>query len=363
MNLNRPRILLPILLCLPLAAGPLEWGVNIHSGGKDPETLAAKLAERKLTCVRMDLWGNDPKYLARFRVAGEFLVKKGIKIEAVIYSKFSAGQARHQDLEADLVEVERTAYEGTRPQIERSRDLLRDFELQNEISLYRGIKAAGSTGERAADFDTPCGRLQAAVLRGMSKAVRDVGKEAATPLRIILGTTDRSFALLDFFLEQGVVFDVVGYHIYPWENHKPLDADPWFGPGGPLGQLARFDRPIRLNEFNAGEIYSGRPSRPTLPDYANAADDPVTEAGFRSLDKHLKELLGQTRANLEAVLFYEIWDEPHKGPPENRFGLYFDEALTLPKVSLLLAASYAGGSLSPAEKGELEKRQLGNIER
>ncbi|MBI4978749.1 MAG: hypothetical protein HZC28_14815 [Spirochaetes bacterium] len=341
------------------AANAIQWGVNIHSGGSDPKNVAEKLAERNLKCVRMDLWGSDPKYLAKFKNAAAELNAKGIKIEAVLFSKFSAGQSRHQDYNADFAEVEKSVYDSIKPQIENTKDIMLDYELQNEMSLYKGIKVAGSSGQNANDYDTPAGRLQAAVLRGMSKAIDDVRKSSGLPLRIILGTTDRSFGLLTFMQEQGVLFDVIGYHIYPWEQHKPLDVDPWFGSGGPLGQLALFNKPIRINEFNTGEIYSGGPAYPTKPDYENRADESVTEAGFRSLDKHLKEIMNQTAANVEAVIFYELWDEARKAVPENRFGLYFDEDLQKPKISLLLATSFAGGTLSLAEKDELIKRGIG----
>jgi len=363
MKATLPAIVACSLACaFPAASATnaIQWGVNIHSGGSAPERLAGRLAERNLKCVRMDLWGNDAKYLAKFRNAAAFLNAKGITIEAVVYSHFSAGQPRHQDLDADLAEVEKSAYESTKPQIEKTMDVMHDYELQNEISLYKNIRAPGATGQKEGDYDTPCGRLQAAVLRGMSKAIDDVRKASGQPLRIILGTTDRSFGLLSYMQQEGVVFDVVGYHIYPWEQHKPLDQDPWFGSGGPLTQLAQFNRPLRINEFNAGEISSGGPSYPAKTNYENRSGAPITEAGYRSIDRHLKEIVGQKVANVEAVLFYEIWDEPRKAAPENRFGLYYDEEMQRPKVSLFIAASFAGGLLSLHEKDQLLKRGLGN---
>lgn len=355
------------IFCLALVSGSfclaagntIQWGVNVHSGGNDPKNVAEKLSERNLKFVRMDLWGNDAKYLAKFRNAAESFQTKNIKIETVVYTIFSGGQPRSQDYDADLKEVEKTAYDTTKSQIEKTKDLVQDFELQNEISLYKGIKIAGSSGQSEEDFDTPAARLQAANLRGMSKAIDEVRKSSGLPLRIILGTTDRSYGLLKFMEQQGVLFDVIGYHIYPWEQHAPLDSDPWFGNGGPLGQLTRFKKPIRINEFNAGEIYSGVGGYSAKASYENKNDDAVTEAGFRSVDKHLREILNQSRANVEAVLFYEIWDEPRKAAPENRFGLYFDEELEQPKISLLLVTSFAGGKLSTAEKKELVKREIG----
>ena len=251
-------------------------------------------------------------------------------------------------------------YNETRPQINATKDLLHDFELQNEVTLYPNIKAVGTTGQNASDYDVPCGRMQAAVLRGMSRAIADVRREAGLPLRIIVGTTDRSFGFIRFMQQQKVALDVVGYHIYPWEQNKPLDKDPWFGPGGALGQLGRFLLPVRINEYNAGEIYSGAGSHSATPPYENAAGQPVTEQGFRSVHTHLQEIVLNTVANVEAVLFYEIWDEPGKEAPENRFGLFYDSAMASPKVTLLLASCFAGGSLAPAERDLLVQRQLSN---
>jgi hypothetical protein len=360
------RILALSILCTGFlrpaacATGGIQWGANIHDGGSDPQTLANRLAERNLKRVRMDLWGNDHNYLIKFRNAATILNAKGTQIEAVVFTVFSRGQSRNLDTNANLTEVEQTAYTSTKSQIDSTKNLVHDFELQNEISLYPNIKVSGSTGQNASDYNVACGRLQAAVLRGMSRAIDSVRKQSSLPLRIILGTTDRSFGFLTFMQQQGVLFDIVGYHIYPWKQHAALDADPWFGTGGPLGQLAKFNKPIHLNEFNAGEIYSGTGGYSTQPSYENVAGQPVTEQGFQSVDKHLKEIVNQTVANVEAVLFYEAWDEPANAAPENRFGLYYDApTLNRPKITLYLASCYAGGTLSQAEKDSLTSRSLG----
>jgi hypothetical protein len=342
------------------ASGPIQWGVNIHDGGSAPQTLASKLAERNLKRVRMDLWGLDHNYLVRFKTAASVLTAQGIQIEAVVFTPFSNGQARCFDTSASLTEVEQTAYNATKPQIDSVKNLVHDFELQNEISLYPAIKKPSTTGQNATDYDVAEARLQAAVCKGMSRAIDDVRKESGLPLRIILGTTDRSFGFLTFMQQHGVLFDIVGYHIYPWKQHESLDKDPWYGVGGPLGQLAKFNLPIHINEFNAGEIYSGTDAYASLPVYENVPGQTVTEAGFSSFAKHLTEIATQTIADVRAVLFYEAWDEPKKVAPENHFGLYYDEGtLSQPKITLLLATCFAGGTLSQAEKDSLSKRNLG----
>ena len=355
---------LALLITEPAKSGTntIQLGVNIHDGGNDPNALAEKLAERNFKLVRMDLWGNDPRYLAKFRNAATTLNAKGIAIQATFYVSFSNGQKRNQEVGADLKEVEESAYQQTLTQINATKDLVRDYELQNETSLYPNICTTNSTGQKSGDFDTPEGRLQAASLREMSKAIDDIRKSSRLPLRIILGTVSRHWGFITFMQQQGILFDVVGYHIYPHLKHQPLDKDPWFGPGGALGQLSRFNKPVTINEFNAGEIYNGTTngaSKHPGPNYLNKTGDDVTEDGFKSVNKHLKAIVNQNAANVESVLFYEIWDEPRKAAPENRFGLFYDFTLQQPKISLLIATSFAGGTLSKAEQNELTARGVG----
>jgi hypothetical protein len=359
----RRTILFPaVMLLLHLAAWPahaLDWGVNVHDGGSNPQAMATRLAERNLKSVRMDLWGNDPARLAQFRRAAAAFNAQGIKIQAVIFTDFSARRPRNQDLAADLAEVEKIAYQQTKSQVEATKDLLHDYELGNETTLGTPhILVDGATGQKPTDFDTPSGHLQAAALRGMAKAIHDVANSSRLPLRAILGTVNRHWGFLTYMQQQNVLFDVISYHIYSWEHQQPLDSDPWFGPGGLLGQLALFKKPITINEINAGEIYSGTPGHEGA-EYLNRAGDPVTEKGYKGLDKHLKEILRHSAAKVESILLYEVTDEAQKKPPENRFGLYYDAELQKPKISLLLVTSYAGGKLSEAERHELSSRGIG----
>ena len=153
------------LFCIVVSpARALDWGVNVHDGGTDPEGMAQHLAERNLKSVRMDLWGNDPVYVAKFRRAVALFNARGIKAQAVLFTEFSPGQNRNQDLTADPAEVERAAYTQTRNQVDATKDLLGDYEMGNELTLGTPhILVDGATGQNAADFDTPSGRLQAAM--------------------------------------------------------------------------------------------------------------------------------------------------------------------------------------------------------
>lgn len=338
------------------ATNTLVWGMNIHGGGDNPMSLIKELKVRNYKSVRMDYWGSST-----FRDVVAGLKQNGIVTEAILYSVFSKGQNRYKDYDADLAEVEQTAYTNTKAQVEKIKDIVSVFELQNEVPLYENmIKAGGDNGLKASDYDTPASRLQAAVLRGMSKAVDDVRKELRLPIRIILGTVSNRYGFLTYMQEQGVIFDIVGYHIYLRYTSKPIDQDPWYGEGGALGQLAKFNKPIHVNEFNCGEIYAGAPGKALVDGnaYENEEGKPATETGFKSLYKHLNVFVNNTNASIESIHFYEAFDETQKTIPENRFGFYYDHALTQPKVSALLGALFAGGKLSNAELEKLNSKEF-----
>ena len=55
-------------------------------------------------------------------------------------------------------------------------------------------------------------------------------------------------------------------------------------------------------------------------------------------------------------MVYELFDEPQKKPPENRFGLMYE--IDRPKVALFLLSEFAGGRLSAEELTELRTRGL-----
>src|SRR5690606_31030505 len=103
----------------------------------------------------------------------------------------------------------------------------------------------------------------------------------------------------------------------------------------------KFNRPVHINEFHCGEIYESSFS---------------LEQCLKSLDKHLTDLKSQTIANLESVHIYELFDEPSKPAPENRFGLMSNT--TTAKVNMFLVTAFAGGNLTAAEQSQVTSRGL-----
>ena len=330
------------------AANRIHWGMNFHLPPELWDKMPAILAPRGFTRIRVGIGGKDLVYLKRLRALLTGMSSRHIKAEAIIFNAYAKDYPKSKLCSTDLAEVEQESYSGAVQSVAQTQDLIQDFEMLNEVPLYPGIQVPGSNGQNAEDFDTPCGRMQAANLRGMSRAIADERKRTGRPLRIILGTVGRDFGFYKFMLAQGANFDVAGYHIYPHEKHKTLDMDPWFGPGGPLVQLAKFNKPVSINEFNCGETYE--------PDFENQPEQPKTEACYRGFAKHMKAIVNQQVANIESIFLYELVDEPGKKPPENRFGLMSD--LSTPKVTLLLASAFAGGALTKAETAEITRRNL-----
>jgi hypothetical protein len=340
-------VLLPVVLALSAGtAGAVVFGANARHPPADAAAVAAILAERNLRIVRVDLIaGQDPAALRAFATR---VRASGGQVQAVL-------QTSHQwalRCDADLGGVEQGAYREAAAAIDAVKDLVHDFELLNESQRHPQIEREvpwNSAGTAVAPYEgKACVASLAAALRGMSRAVADVRVASGLPLRSILGVIGRDFGFLSFLRAKGVPWDVTGFHVYPRLASRSLLDDRWYGAGGPLAQLAAFGKPVQINEFNCGEIYDRG--------YEDQAGRPRTEACLQSLARHLRELQRQDVAMLEAVLFYELLDEPAKPAPESRFGLL--RRIGQPKAHLFLAAAVAGGELSAGERLELTRRGL-----
>ncbi|HSV35654.1 MAG TPA: hypothetical protein VLI46_08850, partial [Ramlibacter sp.] len=318
----------------PSAGGPFGVGVNVHTGGSSTaqnSQIVALLQARNFRRIRMDYFAGQNQAVPRDFIA---------KVNAYGGSVEMALQISYQwdhNVYSDLAAVQAKAYNETYAAVDAMKDLVHDYELLNEVQLRPEILAAvpwNSAGASTAPYENqPALANLAAILRGMANAIHDVAARSGAPLRVIMGVIGRDFGLLSFLRNQGVQWDVTGYHVYPRESSANLQNDTWYGAGGPLAQLAAFGKPVTLNEFNPGEIYD--------PGYENAAGQPLTEQGLRSTAKHMLELYSQTQCKLESVVFYELLDAPSKPAPENRFGLMYN--LDTPKVALSLVTALAGG--------------------
>jgi len=327
----------------PVPAPVPDFGIISHHDGTLNEQVAWLMRQRGFKHARMDLmWERDPSALrdqaSRIRANG-----------GTVQVSLQVAYQWDHSCNRNLASLEQQAHDQAATLINAVKDVIHDFELLNEVQLRPEIQQEvtwNSAGTSAAPYKgKPCVAALTAALRGMSRAVADVRASSGLPLRSILGVVGRDFGYLSYMRQQGVQWDVTGFHVYPKADQRSLLADPWYGPGGPFAQLASFGKPVHVNELNCGEIYA--------PDFGSRAS---VEKCLRGLTRHLWAIRRQQVAHIEAVYFYELFDEPQKEAPENRFGLMQD--LAHPKVLLFLASAFAGGALSAGERLELTSRGL-----
>ena len=339
-------LLLGLLLCIAPGARALEFGINTRHPAELNAQVAELMKERNFRSARIDLLaGHDlgPLVDMAMRVRAN-----GGNVQAVLQTSYQWDHGCNPD----LARVEQDAYRQAAAAVDKVKHVVHDFELLNEMQLRPEIlrevpwNTAGASAEPYQG--KPCLATLARAVRGMSRAVADQRERSGLPLRVILGVVGRDFGFLRFMRDQGVEWDVTGFHVYPHQHSRTFATDPWYGPGGPLAQLASFGKPVHINEFNCGETYD--------PPYENRAGAPRTETCLRSIARHLRSLEGQDIARLEAIHFYELFDEPRKPAPENRFGLVHE--LGRPKPHLFLATAFAGGRLADEERRALTSRQL-----
>ena len=303
------------------------------------------MALRGMKTARMDLFqgGN----LAMFRDQVTRLNAKGIKVETSLQVSYQWDHTCNQN----FATVQANTYAQTTAMVQSLGDIVQDFELLNEVSLRSEAQAeiAPWNATPATSYvGKPCYATMAAALKGMSTAIVDQRNATGRPYKVILGAVGNDFGLLEFMQQQGVAFDIVGYHIYPSMGNPLLGVDTWYGAGGALAQLAKFSKPVRINEFNCGEIYTSG--------YENAVGQSVTNTCLASIQKHLTSLVSQKVINLESIHAYEINDRPSQPVPENRFGLMYD--LDNPKLHIALYSAFAGGTVTATEKQQLDSLGL-----
>lgn len=324
----------------------IEIGVNVHHEGSD--ALAKELSSRNLRTVRMDIAYDEN--ISAFRSKVQSYLKNGVKVQVSLQV-----QAQWQNLcqfNSNKAEAEQRAYVQAYSVVDKIKDLITDIELLNEVGNRAELDAQVHWYDNAPESsyqNKPCFESAAAVLRGMSRAIVDIRNKSGVPIRIILGSTGRNYlGLIPFLQKRGVTFDILGYHWYPSEGEPSFVGNPYFGQGGLASQLAKFNKPIHINEFNCGEVYNSGNT--------NKAGNALFEACLRSVKKHIFEIYSQNIARIESIYLYEIFDEPKKAAPENRFGLMYN--LNSPKTNLFLASALAGGNLSEGEKNEILSRKL-----
>jgi hypothetical protein len=332
-------------------ASAFTWGVSGHKidGGsiqRDFEILEA----RGLTTYRFDvaLKADRPEDADRLIDSVQTLVAVAkahrVTLHPILKVPFTWNEnatdgGKYPNTEGGL---EAQGHDRVYPFVLRFSSDIRDWELQNELSLAAGVKRG--VGNAASDYETAKAHQWAAVLRGMSRAVREVRAKTGRPLRVVVDVPEVDFGFIPFLEQNGVAIDKVGYHYYYKLETTPrrVFAPHYNGTFDIFAELKKLAKPVIINEFNAGEIYDPKTDRKPYDDAKALA----------SLKAHLDYILTQAGSNVEGVEYYELYDEPNlTDPAESNFGLMHDA--THRKTQILLTSVYACGALSPEEQGVL----------
>lgn len=355
MKTRRIRTVLLVLaatwLTSAAAAQTFTWGVCGHPSPtqalwSDYATQFATLEQRGLKSYRFDvpLTGDGSAATQLLQALVPLSHAHHITLHPILYVPFTWGDAtdngRYPDSDAGL---EAQGYDRVAPIVLRFAADIRDWELQNELSLRQGFKSG--TGTTASDYATPLAHQWATVLRGMSRAVHDVGTRTGRPLRTVVDTVYADFGLIPFLEAQGARVDKLAYHYYYGGGTSPYRVSV---PGGTIdvfAEMKKIGKPVIINELNAAEIYA--PLRGQPYDDAKA---------LVSLKTHIGYLLNQNDANIEGAEFYELYDESGKNAAESNFGLMKTPAQ--PKTQMLLATVATCAMLSGSEHATLVSQGL-----
>lgn len=187
------------------------------------------------------------------------------------------------------------------------------WEIGNEYDLYCVKKR--TDGSSPADYDTKRFKVVRGLIRGMLAGLRDGSPDS----RSIVETTQRNRTSLDSgflrrLLNDGIAFDIVGYHFYSNTGRVPLAAN---GADSLQALHAEFHKPIWITEFD---------KQASGPDVGPNADP---EAQAVALTTALNEITAQAeRDDVIGADVYELLDQPEilsqpgVKPAQAEFGIF-----------------------------------------
>ncbi|WP_266170501.1 hypothetical protein [Dyella subtropica] len=324
----------------------LTWGICGHPSNNQPlwSDQAAQFATLELRgfkTYRFDipLTSHTPEAITMLQKMVDLAKEHHVTLHPILYVPFTWSDptdgGKYPETDAGL---EAQGYDRVYPVALQFAGSIHDWELQNELTLRKSFKSGAGLSKD--DYATPVAKQWAAVLRGMSRAIHDAGAKTGEPLRTVVNTVYADFGFVPFLESQGVKVDKLAYHYYYGADTDPYKVSVSSGTVDLFAELKKIGKPIIVNEFNAGEIYSPTRSMPY--------DDAKALVGLK---RHIDYLREQTEANIEGVEFYELYDEPSKRGVESNFGLMKDPGH--PKTQMLLAAAYTCGELGKDERAKL----------
>lgn len=173
------------------------------------------------------------------------------------------------------------------------------YELGNEQESDLLVAGWRSPGLSTTDYDDGKVKIVAAYLKGLTAGIKSIKPAAKT----IINTSGWvHFGFLEKLIAEGVTFDIVGYH--------------WYSDMGKLTQ-------IRDYKFNMPDLLYQKFKKPiwiTEISNRNGSNSAATERDQASWDStYINE--AKQNSHVKAMFFYELYDQPVLGYPENSYGL------------------------------------------
>lgn len=298
-------------LAQPTPQGTVELGVSGHAlvpGSYSDLPLERQLALLRALGLRTYRINLNPARTSKFARLSHLLdlaQQSGIRILPVVIlppGQYSDQTTAYQDARQAMAVMAR-----------RFNGRISVWEIGNEYDLY--CVKRQTDGASTSDYDTGRYAVVRELIRGMLAGLHDGSPKS----RSIVETTQRSRAWLDTgFLQrltnEGVSFDIVGYHFYSNTGRIPLAA----GDESSLQALhTEFRKPIWITEFD--KAASGPDTGPNA--------DPTAQAAV--LTTALQEITAEaSRYDVIGADVYELLDEPgilsrpRSKPAQAQFGIF-----------------------------------------
>ena len=264
------------------------WGVNVHNRAWNLLSTAQELDLAKtigLTSLRIDIYDASPDWINWLSSLVSEASSKGISIMPVIVPNQSV--CRDEATAYAWGQQVGSALATAFPHL--------TWQAGNELDEF-AIKS-GTTGQSASDYDQ--GRYSIAM--GAIKGLEDGIHQADPTAHVAVGITGIHYAFLQRLARDGVSWDITGetYYIGHGDTQIPQELD------GVLSQLAQFNRPILVTEFNQ---FEGSLLSPT--------EEANTLVAMMSTMKNLA-----AKYNIIGAYIYELVDEPPLTGGDAHYGL------------------------------------------
>lgn len=262
------------------------WGINTHRQDILSTEQQLDVAQTMgLTSLRVDVYDASPETMAWLSSLIAEGSSRGISILPVIVPSAAAATSEAAFRAWGLATG--SALAAAFPSL--------TWEAGNELDTY--VIKTGTTGENPSDYDDTL----YSIVRGAITGLYDGIHQADPTAKVAVGITGIHFGFLQRLADDGVDWDITSEHYYsaPGATDIATGADLLFS------NLARFDRPILMTEFNQqqGSLLS---------------EDAQTDTLLSMMDA-MKSLA--SRYDIIGAYIYELLDEPRLDPSEAHYGL------------------------------------------